>query len=580
MTAKRGLFAQGLSAHRRLNNREKSERKLALDETGLEHESIVWCKQAHVRYNTLSHREFVMSDIRCTMTSKNDDAKYSIKLFSSDVRLSGSLSPEASRPHSHAAVCASIALPVFFMLSYQPTRYFATRDEPFPHRDDKDRDSGWFAFKAAVKLWLDDLSSFWSGTSQSSCRIPSLVGRYFTHWSSGLSGSKATADGCPLTLNSLASAKTSTSHLRRQDMEVAVDCLRRKDHHGLRGQISVMPSRPLRPKDDLAAPDSSDAASDSKLNKRRADQCDGNLPSCSTCIAVYQTECYYDESGEQRRKGTVKRNVQSLQQPNDALDVIVASLKGLPERDAMALLQGLRNGSNPDALAASLRADVRLPHGVASNALDGNSSLVSPSTQLGQSMDEMLFSQSQSREHSTSEPSVDASQNFSPTYWSQIEQDPEFVEHLLSLYFTWIHPFYHFFSRDHFLHDMGHGRTENCSAMLINAIMALSCHYSDRPGARSDPHDPGTAGNTFFAEAKRLLDFNDKSCLTTIQALLVMACRECSQGRESNAYRLLGRSVRMALELGLHLSVMSSGLRAHEIEIRKITFWGIFNLEK
>nr|POE52042.1 nitrogen assimilation transcription factor nit-4 [Quercus suber] len=334
-----------------------------------------------------------------------------------------------------------------------------------------------------------------------------------------------------------------------------------------------MPPRPLRPKDDFAAPDSTDAVSDSKLNKRRA--CDGNLPSCSTCIAVYRTECFYDESGEQQRKGAGKRSVPRLQQQNDSLDVIVASLKGLPEREALALLQGLRNGSDPDSLAASLRADVRSPHDATPVALKLDPSHTVPSTQA----DESLFSPSRSREQSTSEPSVDASQNYPPPYWSQTEQDPEFVEHLLNLYFTWIHPFYHFFSRDHFLHDMGQGRTENCSAMLVNAVMAVSCHYSDRPSARSNPHNPATAGDFYFTEAKRLLDGSDKSCLTTVQTLLVMACRECSQGRESAAYRLLGRAGRMALELGLHLSVMSNGLRPHEIEIRKITFWAVFNLE-
>lgn len=71
----------------------------------------------------------------------------------------------------------------------------------------------------------------------------------------------------------------------------------------------------------------------------------------------------------------------------------------------------------------------------------------------------------------------------------------------------------------------------------------------------------------------------EKPSVTTVQALGVMSLRETSQGRESNGYQYAGRCVRMAVEIGLHLSVVSSGLRAVEIEVRKITFWAVFNLE-
>jgi hypothetical protein len=37
--------------------------------------------------------------------------------------------------------------------------------------------------------------------------------------------------------------------------------------------------------------------------------------------------------------------------------------------------------------------------------------------------------------------------------------------------------------------------------------------------------------------------------------------------------------LRVALEMGLHLSVMSSSLSPAEYEARKITFWGVFNTE-
>ena len=189
---------------------------------------------------------------------------------------------------------------------------------------------------------------------------------------------------------------------------------------------------------------------------------------------------------------------------------------------------------------------------------------------------------SMSRESSTEDSqslSGTATPKETSAIWFAIPQDADLVEHLLNLYFCWVHPFYQLFSRDHFIHNMGRGGTGFCSAMLVNALLANACHYSDRPSARGDPRNPSTAGDQFFAEAKRLLDKTERPSLTTVQALGLMSIREASQGRDSNAYQYVGRSVRMALELGLHLSMIGSGMRPAEIEVRKITFWGVFNLE-
>ena len=307
-------------------------------------------------------------------------------------------------------------------------------------------------------------------------------------------------------------------------------------------------------------------------------QCDGAVPACSTCTAVYRTECNYDADSDHRRKGALKRDIQSLQQQNDALDVVVASLRSLPEAEAISLLHSLRNDASPETLASALRSDVRLPHSFAPQTLEADlARQISPA-----STSSRFESKTISRESST-----DESQSLSGTAtpmetaatWFRTPQDAEFVEHLLNLYFCWIHPFYQLFSRDHFVHEMGRGGTEFCSAMLVNALLAFACHYSDRPSARTDNDNPCTSGDYFFAEAKRLLDRTNQPSLTTVQALGVMSIRETSQGRDSNGYQYAGRCVRMALELGLHLSVIGSGLRPAEFETRKITFWGVFNLE-
>ncbi|KAK3072237.1 hypothetical protein LTR53_007185 [Teratosphaeriaceae sp. CCFEE 6253] len=356
-----------------------------------------------------------------------------------------------------------------------------------------------------------------------------------------------------------------------------------------------MPPRPIRPKDEPDSPGSSVTATDSKSGKRRAvssaclqcrkrkSKCDGAVPSCSTCIAVYRTECSYDADSDHRRKGALKRDIQTLQQQNDALEVIVASLQSLPEDEAVSLLHSLRGDSSFDVVAASLRANVRLPSSYGAQTLEADfAEEISQSTATGSTAE----SSTSTRAH-VQQSSFEADDNAQVAStlterrdtWFRNPQDAEFVEHLLNLYFAWVHTFYHLFPRELFLRDMSHGSTDHCSALLVHAVMALGCHYSDRAAARMDPSNPATAGDHFFAEAKRLLDSDDKARVTSVQALGIMATRECSQGRESSGYQYAGRSLRMALELGLHLSVIGSGLRSSESEARKITFWGVFNLE-
>lgn len=307
------------------------------------------------------------------------------------------------------------------------------------------------------------------------------------------------------------------------------------------------------------------------------------MPACSTCIAVYRTECSYDADSDHRRKGALKRDIQSLQQANSALDVIVASLKSLPEGESIALLHSLRGDSNPDELAESLRSNVRLPASFAPQTLEADLAQgVTTQPSVNGSYDNLAYRPSINRDSSGEsgyDPNPTNISNDQPGSWFRTPQDPEFVEHLLNLYRCWVHPFYAFVSWDHFVHDMGRGKTDFCSAMLVNAILAFACHYSDRAPARTNPTDPGTAGDQYYAEAKRLLDMTEKPSLTAVQALGIMSLRETSAGRDSSGYQLAGRCVRMALEMGLHLSVIKNGMRSPEAEVRKVAFWAVFNME-
>ena len=119
-----------------------------------------------------------------------------------------------------------------------------------------------------------------------------------------------------------------------------------------------------------------------------------------------------------------------------------------------------------------------------------------------------------------------------PDTWTYVSDDPKWVYHLMTLYFCWEYPTFASLSKDYFLEDFSAKRRRYCSPLLVNAMLALGCRFSTLPEARTDPDDPITAGDHFFAEAKRLLaGEQDMDKLASIQALGLMAIRERSEER-------------------------------------------------
>jgi hypothetical protein len=127
---------------------------------------------------------------------------------------------------------------------------------------------------------------------------------------------------------------------------------------------------------------------------------------------------------------------------------------------------------------------------------------------------------------------------------------------------------------------MSRGRAKYCSSLLVNAILALACHYSCREETRETGNVPAIA-DRFFQEAERLLIAEGENpCLTSVQALALMSLCEAGCGRNSSGWMYSGRAFRMALDLGLNLSLDWRGFSPTETEVRKITFWGCFTLDK
>lgn len=183
------------------------------------------------------------------------------------------------------------------------------------------------------------------------------------------------------------------------------------------------------------------------------------------------------------------------------------------------------------------------------------------------------------------------------TSWTNVTSDPELVVHLVNMYFTWHYTFFTCLPKALFYRDFLLGKppadtrrkTEYCTPLLVNAILALGCHFTSFPSARENPEDSATAGDHFFKEAKKLIMENDeheKPKITTVQALALMSVREAGCGREAKGWVYSGMSFRMACDMGLNLD--SGGLAAgtdrkideSEEDARRITFWGCFLFDK
>lgn len=169
--------------------------------------------------------------------------------------------------------------------------------------------------------------------------------------------------------------------------------------------------------------------------------------------------------------------------------------------------------------------------------------------------------------------------------WTTITSDGALVEHLMALYFCWEYPTFASLSKEHFLEDFRQGSSRRCSPLLVNALLALGCRFSNQPGARTDPNDSSTAGDHFFAEALRLLDGEkDRHVLTTVQALGLMSIREASCGRSSESIFYSGQSISLAVEMGLHQLHENTANFDEEEEkehaVRAATFWGAFSLDQ
>ncbi|KAK4251505.1 fungal-specific transcription factor domain-containing protein [Corynascus novoguineensis] len=351
--------------------------------------------------------------------------------------------------------------------------------------------------------------------------------------------------------------------------------------------------------------------------RKRKSKCDGALPSCAACASVYGTECVYDPNSDHRRKGVYREKTDSMKAKNSTLQVLIEAILNAAEEDVPAITRKIRTCDSLDAVAESiLRNEAEEADADAAGSdMDDDMGIDQPvegEKEIARKMGELRLENGSVRyfggtshliyvgdqPYDAQEPETDASSPTAEeptTSWTEVTKDRQLITHLINMYFDWHYPYFATLSKSLFYRDFLKGRprgqprtTVYCSPLLVNAMLALGCHFTHVAGAFAVPGDSKTKGDHFFAEAKRLIIENDeyaKPRLTTVQALALMSVREAGCGREANGWVYSGMSFRMAQDIGLNLNLGGTArdrdpLDEQEVDARRITFWGCFLFDK
>ncbi|KAK1759355.1 putative nitrogen assimilation transcription factor nit-4 [Echria macrotheca] len=356
--------------------------------------------------------------------------------------------------------------------------------------------------------------------------------------------------------------------------------------------------------------------------RKRKSKCDGALPSCAACASVYGTECVYDPNSDHRRKGVYREKIDSMKARNSTLQVLIEAILNAEESDVPAIVKQIRTCDSLDTVAeAILRNEYGSGAAGDDDVDDDDNDAIEESysttnqpvegeRDLARKMGELRIENGSVRfiggtshliylGESSNVPDEPEPDNYTSTEepitsWSEVTKDTQLVIHLMNMYFAWHYPYFTTLSKTMFYRDFLRGKptsqprtTVYCSPLLVNAMLALGCHFTNVAGAFAMPGDSRTKGDHFFAEAKRLIVENDeyeKPRLTTVQALALMSVREAGCGREAKGWVYSGMSFRMAQDIGLNLDIGGGkgkgSLDEQEVDARRITFWGCFLFDK
>lgn len=218
------------------------------------------------------------------------------------------------------------------------------------------------------------------------------------------------------------------------------------------------------------------------------------------------------------------------------------------------IIDRLRKGQSYESIAENL-----------GNSSLGNLADLSPSSQNNLSLAIKEFDKDASVERGSSSGPLQG------VRWTTVTSDEALIIHLLTLYFTWVHPVHMLFSKPHFLASYNNHVDVYCTAALVNAICAMACRLFDTaPNEHFQPSlDSAELCDKFMQEARSLVQHGPIGKLAIVQTYAVMFLVELSSGKggHSTSYiRLAADAIDQRIEAG------------YSTQAAEMTRWGIYAL--
>lgn len=158
-----------------------------------------------------------------------------------------------------------------------------------------------------------------------------------------------------------------------------------------------------------------------------------------------------------------------------------------------------------------------------------------------------------------------------PCFWTNVTNDPVLVEHLVTLYLTWIHPLHVLLDEEEFISSFRRCEDVYCSSSLVNAICAMACHVLRSEWRGDDGAHSGIEHlqAKFMDEVEHLQRHADTPKLVAIQTWAIMSLVELGRGNGLMA----SAHLRQATEL-----LMARSENEQADTSAEVASWGVLTL--
>jgi hypothetical protein len=185
-------------------------------------------------------------------------------------------------------------------------------------------------------------------------------------------------------------------------------------------------------------------------------KCDGGVP-CASCL-LRNTGCIKDENDDGRRKLAIKRRLVELEKDRHFLEDLLRAFR-------------IGESNQLNALVNIIRADAGR-HEIKTFLNDGFASIGD--------IDEQNRRKETYRRHRHRmgiQDVVNPPLQVPAKPWTTVTEDDDLISHLMSLWFTWAHPWWHWVDEKQFIKAMQAGDPSSliCTPYLVNMVLADAC---------------------------------------------------------------------------------------------------------